>query len=305
MSSSNKPSNTTSAILATPGSLAAANEEFFSNSADALFKDKWVQDMQAQMREFLEKNIEWLGITGAPGDEDREKKMLDYACGNGFLTRIYHPHFTKCIGIDIAPGMIEKYNEAAVQLGLAPEQMYGFVGDLSAPSIKDAADENNPFSTLPSDFDFAAIAMSLHHMEDPSATLIKLSERVRRGGIVLAIDWLASPSSSSEQSTDAQGQHTHHHHHHHGHHHGHDNSPGNTDDKASTAGHHAHDHPASHTVSHAHASFSRAQVEEMFVRAGLEEVDVLVSEWEVAPPEGRVLPNKGATRLFFARGRKM
>ncbi|KAK2733742.1 hypothetical protein FQN55_003149 [Onygenales sp. PD_40] len=278
--------HTSTANLAAPGTIASANEEFFSNSGESMLNQQWVKDVQVIMKKQLENNIDWLGIDTRDGPDG--KKMLDYACGMGFLSKVFHPHFSKCIGIDIAPGMIKAYNSTAANLGLAPERMYGVHADLSNPNPTAQAGAGVSAVDLSSEefsnFDFAGVALALHHIEHPQEAVSKIVERLRPGGVFLAIDRPAGESGGDEG-----------HAHGHGHGHGHGHSHDNDEDQIDPS------HPAAHTISHAHASFSREDVERMFKDAGLVDVELLYFDYrgEVAG-----LP-KGAGRLFFARGRKL
>lgn len=287
-------------------------------------------DFQAKMRAFLEKNIDWLGIVNdrTSATEGAEKKMLDYACGDGFLTRVsrigvtciiliyimprtqnrkyaakltipqvYHPFFTKCIGIDIAAGMVKKYNEAAIELGLASEKMYAVKGDFSASVLELPKAEDVASTDLSRDeffnFDFVGVALALHHMEDPETAIVKMVERLKSGGVFLAIDLLNSEGVS--ESKDEEGNGGNHHHHHqggHSHGHGHGHSHGTTATGRSG--------PAGHTISHDHPAFSIELVKDMFDRAGLTDVDIIYSDWKLELP---FVTDPGA-KLLVARGRK-
>ncbi|KAK2800556.1 hypothetical protein FQN50_008101 [Emmonsiellopsis sp. PD_5] len=318
--------HTSTANLAAPGTIASANEEFFSNSGESILNQQWVKDVQTIMKQQLEDNIDWLGIDTSDGPD--RKKMLDYACGMGFLsvvsatlflltyttttipipptnpslsvfkTQVFHPFFSKCIGIDIAPGMIKAYSRTAANLGLALERMYAVHADLSNPNHTHApaggAGGVDLSSEEFSNFDFAGVALALHHMEHPQEAVSRIVERLRPGGVFLAIDRPAASGQGGGESGGDEG-HAHGHGHGHGGHGGHSHSHGNDDDDRIDP-----NHPAAHTISHTHASFSREQVERMFADAGLVDVELLYFDYrgEVAG-----LP-RGLGRLFFARGRK-
>ncbi|KAL2364894.1 hypothetical protein RJZ56_002156 [Blastomyces dermatitidis] len=294
--------------------LAAVNEEFWNNSAETVFKESWVLEFQANLCTFLEKNMDWLGIAN-----DRtpaaERKMLDYACGNGFLTKlqetaakltipkVYHPFFTKCVGIDLAAGMVKQYNDAAAELGLSPEKMYAVKGDLSSPvSAQEPPKREDATATDLSrdeffNFDFAGVALALHHMQNPKAAIVKMADRLKSGGVILAIDLLQSEAKDGEGKGSNHHHHDDHHHNHHsGHSHGHGHGHGHTD--AANAPHARG--PAGHTISHEHPTFSLELIKAMFTRAGLVDVDVILSDWKLQLPFVTD-PNQ---KLFFARGRK-
>ncbi|KLJ11786.1 hypothetical protein EMPG_13074 [Blastomyces silverae] len=297
-----------------PGALAAANEEFWNNSAGTVFKEPWVLGFHANLRTFLEKNMDWLGIAN-DRTPTTERKMLDYACGDGFLTKlqetaakltipkVYHPFFTKCVGIDLAAGMVKQYNDAAIELHLSPEKMYAVKGDLSAPvsAQEPSKPEDATAADLSGDeffnFDFAGVALALHHMENPEAAIVKMAERLKSGGVILAIDLLQSEAKDGEGNS---GNHHHHHHHHQNHHgdhsHGHGHGHGHTDAANATNSTRA----AGHTISHEHPSFSLELAKGMFARAGLVDVDVILSDWKLELP----FVTDPDTKLFFAKGRK-
>ncbi|CCF37398.1 hypothetical protein CH063_08747, partial [Colletotrichum higginsianum] len=47
-------------------------------------------DLQYQILDFLKSHVDWLAL---PKDiqENRPAKMMDYACGNGIVTRVRNP----------------------------------------------------------------------------------------------------------------------------------------------------------------------------------------------------------------------
>ena len=59
-----------------------ANES--SSIAKIAYTVPWVNDLVAEITEFLRDNVEWLGIPPATAG----RRMLDYACGNGAASRV-------------------------------------------------------------------------------------------------------------------------------------------------------------------------------------------------------------------------
>jgi hypothetical protein len=53
-----------------------------------VFKDKWVHDLQSQISEFLTGNMDWIGVQLPPSENGRPTKLMDYACGNGIVSRV-------------------------------------------------------------------------------------------------------------------------------------------------------------------------------------------------------------------------
>ncbi|EGC49016.1 conserved hypothetical protein [Histoplasma capsulatum var. duboisii H88] len=288
-------------VARTPGTLAAANEKFFSNSAKYIFKEPWVLDFHAKLRAYLEKNIDWLDIANdhAQSTKVAERKMLDYACGDGFLTKIYQPFFTKYVGIDIAPGMVKKYNETALHLGLSQEKMYAVKGDLSSGSTQEfSKPEDVPTADLSREeffnFDFAGVALALHHMENPEAAIVNLVKRLKNDGVLLAIDLLQPDEPSEPKCGERKGCNHYHHHR------CHDDSHGHSHDHTDAATTSSSPRSGGDTISHDHPTFSLERMKSMFARAGLIDVDIILSDWKLELPIVKD-PN---TKLLFARGRK-
>ncbi|OAX82696.1 hypothetical protein ACJ72_02945 [Emergomyces africanus] len=187
--------------------------------------------------------------------------------------------------------MVKKYNEAAVQLGLAPGKMYAVKGDLSASPLESSTAEDVSSKDLSND------DLALHHMEDPASTIVKLVDRLKSGGVFLAIDLLKSEELLESKAGEGKGGNHHHNHHHphqgdHGH--GHGARDGHMDIATATG----HPGPAGHTISHDHPSFSPELMKSMFARAGLTDVDIILSDWKlelpfVTNPNAKVLVVRG------------
>jgi SAM-dependent methyltransferase len=100
-------------------------------------------------------------------------------------------------GMDIASGMVEQYNQMALKTGYTPTKMRAIQGDLIDPELTPSPDINTPAFF---DFDVVVMCMALHHIEDPDNMILQLSKRLRPGGILLIVDWLANSASSSAQT---------------------------------------------------------------------------------------------------------
>jgi SAM-dependent methyltransferase len=134
------------------------------------------------------------------------------------------PFFDTVQGLDISPGMVDQYNELARKDDLSPS-MRANVGDLVKGA--DKLDAPEYFG-----FDLIVMSMALHHIEDPSLMIKRLSERLGQGGILLIIDWVSSTESGC--------------------------SPFNS----------GHDHPVHRTVSH--LGFKQKEIGTWFEDAGLQ-----------------------------------
>lgn len=270
-----------------------------------------MHDLQAQISEFLKGNAEWIGIQTSDAENTGQTKLMDYACGNGIVSRVssgsslserlyiiltqvvpksLHPHFSKCIGVDLSDGMLDKYRATAADLGLDESRMIAIQGDLLAPTVKPTTpplseDELNGF-------DLVAICMALHHVEDIDLATKRLAERLRPGGVLLIIDWATRDSLNgtvkqpvmATGQTSSENNHHHHHHHHHQHH---------VDETINPK------HPAAHTISH--DSFSKDQIFSLFKQAGCGESKFVLAN-RLSPVPGA---RSGEMQLFWARATKL
>ncbi|KOS38158.1 hypothetical protein ACN38_g11022 [Penicillium nordicum] len=268
--------------------LADKNQAYWNNASQNVFKDKWVHDLQNQISEFLTGNLDWIGVQSPTVDNNRQTKLMDYACGNGIVSRSLHPQFSKCIGVDLSNGMLDKYRATAVELGLDESSMLAVQGDLLAPTITQT---EPPLSEEElNGFDLVAICMALHHVDDIVLATKRLAERLRPGGVLLIIDWATRNSShkteqqASVQTTTSVSENHHHHHHHHHHH---------VNDTINPK------HPAAHTISH--DSFSQSQIFSLFEQAGCGESQFVLAD-RLSPVPGA---RSGEMQLFWARATKL
>lgn len=183
--------------------------------------------------------------------------------------------------------MLDEYRATAAELGLDNSRMSAVQGNLLAPTLTPTTP---PLSKEELDgFDLVAICMALHHVEDIALATKRLAERLRPGGVLLIIDWVARDlSNEPEQQASVQttpsspgDHHDHHHHHHHVH--------GVIDPK----------HPAAHTMSH--NSFSRDQILSLFEQAGCAESQFMLAD-RLSPVPGA---RGGQMQLFWARATKL
>lgn len=123
--------------------------------------------------------------------------MLDYACGDGLISKALKPLFSSAIGVDVSSSMLEKYRSAASSLGLKLHEMMCVRGDL----ITDDAGPTEPPLNKEElqNFDLVAISMALHHVQDPTSAMQRLAGRLKSGGKLLVIDWAPVDGSTTVQ----------------------------------------------------------------------------------------------------------
>ncbi|EZF33463.1 hypothetical protein H109_02988 [Trichophyton interdigitale MR816] len=159
------------------------NGDYWSSAASTIFETEWVISCQKQIREHLQENLPWFDAH-PPTDGQLKGKMMDYACGEGYISRFFTSYFSKCIGVDEASGMVDKFNQTARQEKLPETQIYAVKGNLTeaegTPSIAGEEFFN---------FDLIIIVHALHHIDDPQKLINRFTERLRPGGIVVVADW--------------------------------------------------------------------------------------------------------------------
>ena len=102
--------------------------------------------------------------------------------------------------MDISSGMVAQYNQMAQSNGLAPEKMRAIQGDLLNPAATPSPELN---SAEFYNFDVIVMCMALHHVEDYTTMVEKLSERLRPGGALVIVDWVAISESGCPTATKA------------------------------------------------------------------------------------------------------
>ncbi|KAI3286973.1 hypothetical protein DTO002I6_7952 [Penicillium roqueforti] len=260
--------------------LASKNQEYWNHASQHVFKDKWIQDLQTQIFDFLTDNVDWIGVQSST--DSRQTKLMDYACGNGIISRSLYHHFSRCIGVDLSDGMLENYRATATELGLDESRMFAVQGNLLAPTITPT---RPPLSEEElNGFDLVAICLALHHVEDIALATKRLAERLRPGGVLLIIDW-ATRDVSNETEEQAGVQ---------------------TTPSSSENHHHHHMHelvdpknPAAHTISH--DGFSQRQIFSLFEQAGCGELQFVLAD-RLSPVPGS---HSGQMQLFWARATKL
>lgn len=131
------------------------------------------------------------------------------------------------MGIDLSEGMVNEYNASVQNQGIPASEMRAVLGNLI-----DASDPNPAALSGPEfhDFDIAVVGLGFHHFDDPALAAQRLAERLKKGGVLMIVDFMP-----------------------HGHFHGHDGHG---------HGGHGHEHPAQKTVMH--MGFSEEEIKRIF-----------------------------------------
>ncbi|KAK2595065.1 hypothetical protein QQS21_007255 [Conoideocrella luteorostrata] len=170
-------------------SLGQRNKEHFDEVASTAFQTPWIAKIAAQVTEELQKNYAW--IEEGRSNTRNDTKLLDYACGNGIVSRALAPYVKTCRGIDISSEMVSQYQKVVEEENMQ-DRLRAVQGDLldmaATPSPELASQEYK-------DFDFAVMSLALHHVEDVEAMIAGLAERLGDGGVLVIVDWVAESES--------------------------------------------------------------------------------------------------------------
>lgn len=155
-------------------------------------------DLHAQIVAFLQ-SPDFVFFAGLPSTLATESRlrMMDYACGDGLISRALKAHFGSVLGVDISSNMVERFRTSIASLGASPEQLRAVCGDFVSRENK-PTDPPLPDDEL-RDFDLIALSMALHHMESPASALTRLAERLKPGGKLLVIGWTPIDGSTPSQ----------------------------------------------------------------------------------------------------------
>ncbi|KAK1638089.1 methyltransferase [Colletotrichum phormii] len=159
-------------------SLAEINRVFWDANAHTFLEQDWIKIFSEQLTCFLRAQAPNLGLRPRDTDPSNPVRLLDYACASGGASWALSPFVDSILGIDIAPAIVQRYNDCAARLGYAPAQVHAVAGDLS--SDEELAKEGV--------FDVVIISMALHHLDDPLGMLKLLAKRVRVGGVLIAVE---------------------------------------------------------------------------------------------------------------------
>lgn len=97
------------------------------------------------------------------------------------------PYITSSTGIDLTPAMVHEFNTSATNQGIPESEMHAVQGNLLDPEDPSpAALSGKEFF----DFDIAVVGLGFHHFDDPGLAAKRLSERLKKGGVLMIVDFL-------------------------------------------------------------------------------------------------------------------
>ena len=167
----------------------------------------WHQHLERTVASALLAHHSWLGLSDARTDSDVKpapgKRLLDYACGPGMVTRTFAPYVDAAVGVDVSERMVERYRELASLL--KPQKIDGIVGNLvdgECDGVGAPANYDSNSSSLQSlhNFDLAVVGLGFHHFDDPVRAVKALASRLRDdGGVLLIVDFVGGCGSKDDQ----------------------------------------------------------------------------------------------------------
>ncbi|KAG0651262.1 putative methyltransferase [Hyphodiscus hymeniophilus] len=278
---------------------AEKNRDHFNNSAST-YNSKFSKTI-LQIIEEIQVRRDWIGIDWIDEEDESNSlnnvRLLDYACGTGLVSRALAPYITSATGIDISSSMVHEYNTSASNQGIPESEMHAVVGNLiDSSSLPDSSFEGKEFF----DFDVAAVGMGWHHFTDPAYAAKALGKRLKKGGVLLIIDFL--PHEGIGEGGHGHG-HAHHHGHSGNHNHNHSHDAGDQGEKERADGYGEDknmESAAAHTVTH--WGFAKEDIKKMYEEAGVG-VDfdfVVLGKGVVFEKEGKSMRRTA----FMAKGRK-
>ncbi|KAM0388973.1 hypothetical protein HYE67_001019 [Fusarium culmorum] len=156
--------------------LVSENQAYFGKIANEY--DQRNADAIVQLERNIQDMIPFVGIK-------QDGRLLDYACGTGMLSRVLAQHTSEAIGIDLSKDMVGVYNAQAQNQGSSRQAFQGNLADPTDPSP--AAFTDARFF----DFDVAGVGLGFHHFDKPDLASKRLTERLRPGGVLFIIDFVA------------------------------------------------------------------------------------------------------------------
>jgi len=111
--------------------------------------------------------------------------------------------------MDLTEGMVKEYNTAAQNQGLSHSEMHAVQANLLDPLDPSPAHISGPEYF---NFDIAMVCSSFHHFDDPALAAKRIGERLKKGGVLVVLDFLPHSNEKelwekmAEQDTTGDGK---------------------------------------------------------------------------------------------------
>lgn len=129
-----------------------------------------------------------------------EKRLLDFGCGDGYLSRHLLSDVGQIVGTDSSREMVDKYNENAFNQGLSQDEMWATV----CSDIGETTEDIGLFDNVVSSIVF-------HHIEDMVTTIRVLADKLKDWGWLAIVDLekVGTPANQDVQLSRSSVAHQH------------------------------------------------------------------------------------------------
>ncbi|KAF7777841.1 hypothetical protein Agabi119p4_3913 [Agaricus bisporus var. burnettii] len=146
---------------------AQANKDFFDDPEHAQENFPHVEDLAARVAKGIIKNYDKL---------EKEKTVaMDFACGNGFVSKGLMPFVKSILGVDISPVVVEKYNA-------------NFKDEDASAVCMELKGEKDELENAR--FDLIFCTASYHHLASYEEMTRILTSFLKPGGDLIVVDML-------------------------------------------------------------------------------------------------------------------
>ena len=139
------------------------------------------------MTKFVQDNLDLVGLDPSQkaNTSAGEKSFLDYACGNGVLSRALGPYVDKIQALDLSPEMIKQYEKLAATSDIkSVQQATARVGNL----LEEQESASDFTGSEYQDFSLIGIGVAFHHFDNFQLSIDRLAARLKSGGSLLILD---------------------------------------------------------------------------------------------------------------------
>ncbi len=171
----------------------------------------WMSAVLHSVYDGLQARLERLGVSFEPkvsGDGKKEMRLLDYACGSGVITRELASSMTSVVGIDLSSANVDRYNADMAAVHTAGAAPRAYVGDLVSGDVDPSLQGPEFFN-----FDLIVVGLAFHHFYDAEHAAKALTDRLRPGGELVAIEFRRHHGSDQAHHLPHGHGHGHNHHH--------------------------------------------------------------------------------------------
>ncbi|KAL4759017.1 class I SAM-dependent methyltransferase [Aspergillus foveolatus] len=171
---------------------AEKNRQVFNKQA-AVYKSDFEGAVEALVSVVHDQRT-WVSDTWVDTEAGKGKEIraLEYACGPGHISLALAPFVSRVVGMDISENMLEEFKKHVHEAGRS-DTMVAVKADLVSESSPTEISGPEYF-----DFDLVVVSMALHHFEHPEKAMNRLSERLKKGGVMMIIDLIPNDHHDHE-----------------------------------------------------------------------------------------------------------